>query len=120
MRKFVAVCLLTVFIGWGSLAYAADSTNDCNCKTGGLGIKISRFVCGFGVKTFNANPECAKAMGVGVVLGSETCGVMLGFGFDQGLLGIGLTFMGPEQKTMAGFSIGYDYSDCRMVWPYEE
>lgn len=120
MRKFVAMCLLVVFVGCGSLAYAAGSEYDCNCKTGGLGLKIGKFICGFGFKNFSSQLGCDKNFGIGLGLGSETSRLQLGFGFDEGVIGIGFGFKGPDTTTFMGFSIGYNYGDCRMVWPYEE
>ncbi len=120
MRKFVAMCLLCCFVGCGSLAYAADSECDCNCKTGGLGIKIGKFVCGFGFKKFNSKLGCDKNIGIGLGLGSELHRIQLGFGFDEGVFGFGIGLKGPEETTSMGFSLGYNYGDCRMVWPIEE
>jgi hypothetical protein len=120
MNKCVATFLLIAFIGCGTLAFAGGSEYDCNCKTGGLGLKISKFICGFGFKTFNSHLGCDKNVGIGVGLGSELHRVQFGFGFDEGVLGFGLGFKGPEQTTFVGFSLGYNYGDCRMVWPIEE
>ena len=120
MKKFVAMCLLICFVGCGSLAYAADSVQDCNCKKGGLGLKVGKFVVGFGVKNFSSGQGCNKNFGIMFLLGSETGGFGLGFGFDQGVIGFGLGFKGPDNMTTFGFGLGYDYGDCRMVWPYEE
>lgn len=120
MKKLIAMFLLIVFVGCGSLAYAADNETDCNCKTGGLGIKISKFICGFGFKTFNSHKGCDKNVGIGVGLGSELHRIQFGFGFDEGVFGIGFGFNGPEETTTVGFSIGINYGDCRMIWPIEE
>jgi hypothetical protein len=120
MRKFVAMCLLIAFVGCGSVAYAADSEPDCNCKKGGLGLKVGHFILGFGVKNFNTQMGCTKNFGLLIGLGGETDMFGLGFGYDSGVVGLGLVFRGPEQTTTFGFGLGYDYGDCRMVWPYEE
>jgi hypothetical protein len=120
MKLFMVTLLLISFIGCGTLAFASDSTCDCNCKTGGLGIKLSKFVCGFGFKTFNSQTGCDKNVGIGIGLGSELHRIQFGFGFDEGVFGIGIGFKGPETTTSMGFSIGINYGDCRMVWPIEE
>jgi hypothetical protein len=120
MKKFISMFLLIAFIGCGSLAYAGDSENDCNCTKGGLGLKISRFVVGFGVKHFNSKPGCDTAVGLGIGLGSDQSQVRFGFGFDSGVLSIGLTFKGEYETVGMGFGVGLDYGDCRMVWPIEE
>jgi hypothetical protein len=120
MNKFVAMCLLVFFIGCGSLSYAADSECDCNCQKGGLGLKIGHFIVGFGVKNFSSAPGCNKNFGIMFLLGSESGGLGLGLGYDQGVIGFGLGFKGSEKMTTFGFGLGYDYGDCRMVWPYEE
>ena len=120
MKKNVVMCVLLVFIGCGSLAYGYDSECECDCKKGGLGLKIHNFVCGFGFKTFNSIVGCDRNIGIGIGLGSETSRVQFGFAYNDGLLGLGLGFKGPEKTTSVGLSVGYDYGDCRMVWPYEE
>jgi hypothetical protein len=120
MRRFVAMCLLVIFMGWGSAAYAEDSECDCDCKNGGLGIKLSNFVCGFGFKYVNSKLGCDKNIGIGLGVGSELHRVQLGSGYNEGLFGFGLGFKGPEKTTSVGFSVGWDYGDCRMIFPYEE
>jgi hypothetical protein len=120
MRKCIAMCLLVVFLGCGSNAFAADSDCDCNCRKGGLGIKIGKFVVGFGVRKFNTKLGCNNQVGLFLGLGSETAGFGLGFGYNDGVIGIGFGLRGPETTTSMGLGIGYDYGDCRMVWPIEE
>jgi hypothetical protein len=120
MKRILAVFFLLVFIGLGPLAYGADETCDCDCKKGGLGLKIGNFVLGFGVKNYNTVLGCNRNIGVVFGLGGETGGVFFGCGYDQGVVGFGLAFRGPESTTSMGFGVGYDYGDCRMVWPYEE
>ncbi|MFZ2632182.1 MAG: hypothetical protein WA081_14660 [Desulfosalsimonadaceae bacterium] len=120
MKKLIPVLLVIVFIGFGTSAFAKDSEIDCDCTKGGLGLQMGDFVVGFGVRTFNSITGCDNNFGIGVGLGSETCGIRIGFGFNEGLIGFGIAFRGPETTTSAGFGIGYDYSDCRMVWPYED
>lgn len=120
MKKFIAVFLLIGLICFGTLAFAGESEYDCNCKTGGLGLKIGSFICGFGFKTFNSLAGCDKNIGIGLGFGRDDNRLQVGFGFDEGVLGIGFGFKGPDETTFMGFSVGYDYGDCRMVWPYEE
>ena len=120
MRKVITLLLVVMFMGCGTPAFAQDSTVDCDCKKGGLGLKIGNFVVGFGVKNYNTLLGCNKNIGIGIVLGGETSGFIMGFGFDTGVIGLGMAFRGPEETTSMGFGIGYDYGDCRMVWPYEE
>jgi len=120
MKKCIAMFLLVAFLGCGSTLMAADSECDCNCTKGGLGLKIGKFVVGFGVKHYNTKMGCTKNFGVMFGLGGETSMFGLGFGFDQGTLGLGLFLRGSESTTTFGFGAGYDYSDCRMVWPIEE
>jgi hypothetical protein len=121
MRRLLAMFLLVLFVGCGSLAYAKDSECDCDCKNGGLGIKVSRFVCGFGFKQFYSKPGCDSAIGLAVGLGAgDQNQLRIGAGFDQGVFGIGLTVKNDYKTTLIGFSVGLDYSDCRMVWPIEE
>jgi hypothetical protein len=120
MKRFIPVLLVIIFIGFATTVFAKDSEVDCDCKKGGLGLQMGNFVVGIGVRTFNTLIGCNNAFGVGVGLGSETCGIQIGGGFNEGLLGFGIAFRGSETTTSVGFGIGYDYSDCRMVWPYED
>ncbi len=120
MKKVLAAWCILAFLSLGTSAYGADETCDCNCTKGGLGLKIGNFVLGFGVKSYNTVLGCNRNIGVGFVLGGETGGLILGFGYDQGVVGLGFAFRGPETTTSLGFGVGYDYGDCRMVWPYEE
>ena len=120
MKKFIPVLLVIVFIGFGTSAFAKDSEIDCDCKKGGLGLQMGNFVVGFGVRTFNNKIGCDNNFGIGIGLGGETFGVIIGAGFNDGLIGFGIAFKGPETTTSAGFGLGYDYGDCRMVWPYED
>jgi hypothetical protein len=120
MKKIASLLLLIAFIFCGPLAHAKDSECDCDCKKGGLGIMIAGFVIGVGARTMNTVLGCDNSIGVGVGMGSELHQVRLGVGYNEGVVGLGLTFRGPKKTTVTGFVIGYDYSDCRMVWPYEE
>ncbi|RJP84057.1 MAG: hypothetical protein C4518_19280 [Desulfobacteraceae bacterium] len=120
MKKLISVLLVIVFIGFGTSAFAKDSELDCDCKKGGLGLMMGNFVAGFGVRTFNNKVGCDNNFGIGIGLGGETFGVLIGFGFNEGMIGFGVSFKGPETTTSAGFGLGYDCSDCRMVWPYED
>jgi len=120
MMKLATTLLIITIIGCSTLAFAGDKEGDCDCKTGGLGIKISKFVCGFGFKTFSSQLGCDKNLGIGLGIGSELHRLQIGFGFDEGVIGLGFGFKGPEQTTFMGFSIGINYGDCRMVWPIEE
>lgn len=120
MKRIVVLMLVMVFMGCGIPAFAGDTAVDCDCKKGGLGLKIGNFVVGFGVKNYNTLLGCNHNIGVGFVLGGETAGIIVGFGYDTGVIGLGLAFRGPEKTTSMGLGLGYDYGDCRMVWPYEE
>lgn len=120
MKRIVAGMLVMVFMGYGMPVFADDSVVDCDCKKGGLGLKIDNFVIGFGVKNYKTLLGCNRNIGVGFVLGGETSGFIVGFGYDSGVVGVGFALRGPEETTSVGFGIGYDYGDCRMVWPYEE
>ncbi|HOS97211.1 MAG TPA: hypothetical protein PLR71_09955 [Deltaproteobacteria bacterium] len=120
MKRILAVLFLLVSIGLGPLAYGADETFDCDCKKGGLGLKIGNFVVGFGVKNYNTVLGCNHNVGLVLGLGGEKGGIFFGAGYDQGVVGFGFAFRGPETTTSMGFGVGYDYGDCRMVWPYEE
>jgi hypothetical protein len=120
MKRFISVLLVIIIIGFATTAFAKDSEIDCNCKRGGLGLMIGGFVAGFGVRTFNNKIGCDNNFGIGFGLGGETFGVIIGLGFNEGVLGFGINFKGAEKTTSAGFGFGYDYSDCRMVWPYED
>lgn len=120
MKKCISVLLLIAFIGIGTTAFAKDSECDCDCEKGGLGLDLGGFVVGFGVRTFNNKIGCDNSFGIGIGFGGETCGILIGFGFNEGIIGLGMTFKGSETTTSAGLGFGYDYSDCRMVWPYED
>ncbi|MCU0600605.1 MAG: hypothetical protein MUE70_15265 [Desulfobacterales bacterium] len=120
MKKIICVLLVVLLIGAGVPAFAKDSQVDCNCTKGGIGLMMGSFVFGLGVRTFNTLKGCNNAFGVGVGLGSETLGCMIGFGFNEGVIGLGINFVGEEKTTSVGFGLGFDGSDCRMVWPYEE
>lgn len=120
MKRISVLFLLIAFISSGSVAYAKDSECDCDCKKGGLGLMLAGFVIGVGARTMNTVLGCDNSIGVGVGMGSELRQVRFGVGYNEGVVGLGITFRGPEKTTVTGFVIGYDYSDCRMVWPYEE
>jgi hypothetical protein len=120
MNKFMVTVLVVLFIGCGTLAFAGDSTVDCDCKKGGIGIPIGKFFIGFGAKTFNSEAVCFKSIGIGLSIGSYMNGLMFGVGYTDGVIGFGFTYKGPETTFVIGPAIGYDYGDCRLVWPYEE
>lgn len=120
MQKIFAIFLIITFIATAGFAFAADSPVDCDCKNGGLGIKLGGFICGFGFKTFNSLKGCDKTIGIGLGIGGEDGRLQLGFGLSEGVFGLGIGIKGSDTTTVVGFSIGYNYGDCRMVWPYEE
>ena len=120
MKKCIAMLLLIVFLGCGSTLMAADSDCDCNCTKGGLGLKIGKFVIGLGVRKYNTKIGCNHQYGFLLALGGETSSFGLGLGYNDGVIGFGFGFRGPETTTSIGLGLGYDYGDCRMVWPIEE
>ncbi len=120
MKRIFGTLLLIVLIGCGTVAYAEDLDVDCDCKKGGLGLPIGKFIIGIGFSQFNAKPGCDQSIGVGIGIGKETHRIQLGAGYNQGVFGLGIGFKGPEKVTVIGPVIGYDYGDCRLVWPYEE
>jgi hypothetical protein len=121
MKNMVVTLTLLAFLGCGSLAFAQETECfDCDCRKGGLGLKLGNFICGFGGKKFNTGPGCDTNVGIGVGVGSEDNRLQFGFGYDMGVVGIGFISKNLETTTIFGFSVGYDYGDCRMVWPYEE
>ncbi len=120
VRKLGAMLLIVAFLSCAIPARAEDSECDCDCKKGGLGLMLAGFVVGFGVRSFNTVLGCDAGYGVGIGLGSDTHQMRIGGGYNQGIIGFGFTFKGPEKTRIVGLAIGYDYSDCRMVWPYEE
>jgi len=103
-----------------AISAADDSTVDCDCRKGGLGLKIGSFVIGLGVRSYNSHVECSKTIGIGIGLGSASNGMQIGFGYTDGVVGIGFAYRGTEKTYSVGLGLGYDYGDCRMVWPYEE
>lgn len=120
MKRTLILLVLIASMACAQVAYAEDSECDCNCKKGGLGLMLAGFVVGFGVRTFNTVYGCDNSIGVGMGIGSEKHQMRIGAGYNEGVFVVGFTFRGPEKTTAAGFGIGWDYSDCRMVWPYEE
>ncbi|MGC9324835.1 MAG: hypothetical protein ACP5G0_08840 [Desulfomonilia bacterium] len=120
MKEAVVAVIIVLVIGSGSVVCAQESSPDCDCEKGGLGLKVGNFVCAFGGKSFKSRPGCDTLVGVGIGVGSDMNRLQIGVGYDMGLVGIGIGLKGPERTRSFGFSIGYDYSDCRMVWPYEE
>ncbi len=119
MKKYAVTLLLIVFMSCGSIAFAQNTKSiDCDCEKGGLGLKLGKAVCGFGVKVYNSEKGCDTSVGLGVAIGAENARFQIGVGYDMGLIGFGFGFRGPETTTMFGFSLGYDYGDCQMVWPY--
>ena len=53
MKNFVVTLILLAFLGCGALAFAQETEYvDCDCRKGGLGLKLSNFVCAIGGKTF--------------------------------------------------------------------
>jgi hypothetical protein len=120
MKKCLAMGMLIFCIICGSAAHAADSECDCNCKKGGMGLKIGKFVVGFGVKKFNSATECDNNIGIGIGIGNSQTQMRMGFGYDTGVIGMGIAFKGEFETISMGLGLGYDYGDCRMVWPIEE
>ncbi|MEA3470713.1 MAG: hypothetical protein U9R24_03245 [Thermodesulfobacteriota bacterium] len=121
MKNFVITLILLAFLGCGAIAFAQETEYvDCDCRKGGLGLKLGNFVCAIGGKTFNSGPGCDTNVGIGLGIGSEDNRLQFGFGYDMGVIGIGFSLKNPETTSIFGFSVGYDYGDCRMVWPYEE
>ncbi len=137
MKKCTVLLVVIMLFCFGEVAFAdefvsadevtsteetdfAEEGIDCDCEKGGMGIKIDNFVIGFGARTFNCVKGCNNSVGIGVGIGSETNGARLGFGYNDGVIGLGINFTGSEKTRSFGFGIGYDYGDCRMVWPIEE
>ena len=120
MKRHIVTTLFLTIVLTGSIAFAEGAKTDCVCVKGGLGIPIGKFFIGFGYRTFSSALGCDTNIGLGIGLGADTGRVQLGFGYNQGLIGLGLGVKGPSTTTSFGFSIGYDYGDCRLVWPYEE
>ncbi len=120
MKRIIGILLLIVFIGCGTVVFAEDLEVDCDCKKGGLGLPIGKFIIGVGFSRYNALPGCDQSIGIGLGIGKETARVQFGFGFNQGVFALGVGVKGPEKMTFVGPVIGYDYGDCRMVWPFEE
>ena len=120
MKRYAVAALFLVIILTGSIAFAEGSKKDCNCQKFGLGIPIGKFFIGFGGRTYNSLQGCNTMVGLGIGLGGDNGGAQVGFGYNEGIISLGLGVKGPETSTGFGFGIGYDYSDCRLVWPYEE
>jgi hypothetical protein len=120
MKTRIVTALFLMIVLTGSIAFAEGSKTDCNCVKGGLGIPIGKFIIGFGYRTYSSALGCDTSIGLGLALGADTGRVQLGFGYNQGVIGLGFGVRGPETTTFSGFVVGYDYGDCRMVWPYEE
>jgi hypothetical protein len=120
MKNILTLLVALSFILCGTAAFAGDSTTDCDCKKGGLGLKLGSFVIGLGVRSYNSHVECSKTIGIGLGLGSASNGLQIGFGYTDGVVGFGFAYKGTEKTYSVGLGLGYDYGDCRMVWPYEE
>ncbi len=120
MKRIITLMLALALIHCGTPAYADDMTTDCDCRKGGLGLKLGNFVIGFGTRTYNSQAECSKSIGPALVLGSASNCLILGVNYTEGVIGFGVACKGPEKTYGFGFGVGYDYGDCRMVWPYEE
>jgi hypothetical protein len=120
MKRYIVTALFLMIVLTGSIAFAEGSKTDCNCKKFGLGIPIGKFFIGFGGRTFNSIQGCNTNFALGVVLGGDNGGAFVGPGYNEGIISLGLGVKGPETTTGFGFGIGYDYGDCRLVWPYEE
>jgi len=123
MKKvFWAFLFIAVMVS-GTSAVAQESECDCNCVKGGIGLPpIDRFnVAILGFKQYCNLQECEDKYGVGVglMLGQKRR-IEIGIGYDKGMIGQGIGFRGSEKVTFIGPAVGYDYSDCRMVWPIEE
>jgi hypothetical protein len=106
------------FLFCGNLAFAQEE--GCDCQKGGIGLKIGKFVAAFGVKSYYSLTGCNTVNGVGVGSKIGDSRYQLGFGFDNGVLNLGILSEGPETTKGGGFSIGYDYGKCRLVWPITE
>ncbi len=123
-RLVFVLMVMALFVGSNALAAQDEDCNceetACNCEKGGLGLKIENFVCAFGFKTFSSKLGCDKNVGIGFGIGSELNRFTVGFGFNEGVLGFGFGFKGPETTNTIGFSLGYDYGDCRLIWPVGE
>ena len=116
MKTGIVTALILMIVLTGSIAFAKD----CNCTKGGLGIPIGKFFIGFVYQNYSSELGCDKSIGLGIGLGADNSRLQLGGGYNQGIIVLGLGVKGPETTKSFGFGIGYDYGDCRMVWPYEE
>lgn len=120
MKSVIIVLMVFMLMGLGTPVSAEDSEVDCDCVKGGLGIPIGKFFIGVGFKQYNAAPGCDQSIGIGLGIGKETGRFQMGFGYNQGVIGFSFAIKGPDQVTLIGPAIGYDYGDCRLVWPIEE
>lgn len=112
--------MMPVLLLSASLLANPVAAADCQCTKGGLGLKLGPFFVGVGGKNYKNLKGCETAVGTGLSLGGQDLALRLGAGYDQGMLGIGLGVRDQASTTTGGFSIGFDYSKCRLVWPYEE
>jgi hypothetical protein len=123
MKKVVVALLVATSLVLGSSAFAQESECDCSCVKGGIGLPpIDRFnVAILGFKQYNNLQDCEDkyGIGLGIMLGKKRR-IEIGVGFDKGMIGLGIGFRGDKKVTFIGPAIGYDYSDCRLVWPIEE
>jgi hypothetical protein len=117
MKNLIILIFVILILFCGSIAFAQETK--CGCGEGGIGLKLGRLVCGFGGKTFKNEPGCYTQFGIGIGIGKEDAQIQFGFGFDQGVIGIGIGLKDPENITRIGFSAGYDYGNCPLVWPIE-
>lgn len=120
MKRVIGTLMLIVLISCTTVVFAEDLEVDCDCRKGGLGLPIGKFIIGVGFRQYNAKPGCDQSIGIGLGIGKETARVQFGFGFNEGVFGLGIGVKGPEKVTVIGPVIGYDYGDCRLVWPIEE
>ncbi len=120
MKKYIVALMVVLFLGCGMPVFAADSETDCECVKGGIGLPLGRIVIGVGFRQYNAKPDCETSIGIGLGVGGEKARIQIGGGYNQGVIGLGIGIKGPDKVTIIGPAFGYDYSDCRLVWPIEE
>jgi|APFre7841882654_1041346.scaffolds.fasta_scaffold26143_3 hypothetical protein len=88
MKRHIATVLFLIIVLTGSIAFAEGAKTDCVCVKGGSVFPSVNFL--LVSVTERSALGCDTNIGLGIGLGADNGRVQVGFGYNQGLIGLGL------------------------------